>query len=412
MKNKLVILSLILTGFSFNTLAQEDGKKKYYVEKFTDNFFISLGAGAQACVNPDNFYFGFGKAITPQITLSVGKLITPVWGVRGQLTGWSSKLNTDYGMSWTQKYGPNGGEDNYFKRKKNYITLNGDAMVNLSNLFVGYREDRKFEFSIFGGPTLTVAKSFEGWQHKIVDVTYLGQPAKEIQSTPIPDKPKLHWLVGASAGLAGKYNIDEFWAIDLEARASVGPPIWGVVDRAKADGALSLTAGVSYTFGGKKFKECNAGIIQDPNMNERINNCRREVEALQSELTNTKNALRDEQNKPPREVVKTVEIHSVGPYAIFFELGKANISDRGKVNLKLAAKRIKENPNQKYKLAGYTDKTGSSELNQRLSEQRAKAVYDALLKEGVNPSQLEIIANGQYDNMFGANELNRVVILE
>ena len=42
----------------------------------------------------------------------------------------------------------------------------------------------------------------------------------------------------------------------------------------------------------------------------------------------------------------------------------------------------------------------------------AQAVYDALVAEGVKESQLEKVAMGGTDNMFGKNYLNRVVILE
>ena len=68
---------------------------------------------------------------------------------------------------------------------------------------------------------------------------------------------------------------------------------------------------------------------------------------------------------------------------------------------------------EKYKVAGYADKaTGSAKWNQKLSEARAQAVYDALIKEGVSKDQLELVGFGGTANMFGKNFLNRVVILE
>ena len=77
------------------------------------------------------------------------------------------------------------------------------------------------------------------------------------------------------------------------------------------------------------------------------------------------------------------------------------------------AKVIKDAPNTTYKVAGFADKaTGSVKTNQTLSEKRAQAVYDALVAEGVNPSQLEKIAMGGTDPMFEKAYLNRVVILE
>ena len=91
MKNKLVILSLLLAGTAASVSAQE--KEKYYSENWKDNIFVSVGVGAQASTNPDS---KFSKSITPLINVSVGKFINPIWGFRGQVYGWQSKQFTAY----------------------------------------------------------------------------------------------------------------------------------------------------------------------------------------------------------------------------------------------------------------------------------------------------------------------------
>ena len=99
MNSKLVILSLLLAGAS-TAMAQSNGAKdKYVSERFKDNIFISVGAGAQLNVNPDNFDYGFGHAITPQIHLSVGKLFNPTWGAGVQVAGLCSTLYSKDGQS-------------------------------------------------------------------------------------------------------------------------------------------------------------------------------------------------------------------------------------------------------------------------------------------------------------------------
>ena len=40
-------------------------------------------------------------------------------------------------------------------------------------------------------------------------------------------------------------------------------------------------------------------------------------------------------------------------------------------------------------IEGHTDQTGDAEYNQRLSEQRAKAVYDFLIESGIPSDQLK-----------------------
>ena len=131
MKSKLVILSLMLAGFA--TIATAQTKSRYYAESAKDNYFMSVGVGAQVLVNPDNSDNGLGEAITPLFELSVGKLINPVWGVRAQLAGASTKLYSNFA---------NGDKGPFNEYKKNYMTFRVDGMLNFSNAFAGYNPDR------------------------------------------------------------------------------------------------------------------------------------------------------------------------------------------------------------------------------------------------------------------------------
>ena len=373
MKSKLVILSLMLAGAASTMTAQT--KEKFVSESWKDNIFVSAGVGGQVCVNPDNSDYGLGHAITPLIHVSVGKLFTPTWGVRGQAAGLWSTLYS--------KYGQTGDAYKEIKNKK-YFTLRADALYNLTNAISGYNPDRLFSLSVFAGPGLTFAKTYG-------------------------KQDKLNALINGSVGLMGQFNVNQYLDINIEARGEVSPSIFGKASNAYTDGAVSLTAGITYTFGGKKFISCGAKVDQDA-INAEINKYRSELAQAQADLANAKNALAN--MKPEvKEVVKEIEV--AGPRAIFFKIGRANIDDYGMVNIELAAKILKANPDKKYKVAGYADKaTGSASWNQKLSEKRAQNVYDALIKQGVNKDQLELIGFGGTANMFGKNFLNRVVILE
>ncbi len=314
MKSKLMIASLLLAGAcAANLNAQE--KTNYYTPKWSDNIFVSVGGGIHA-INND----GFNK-IAPHFSVSVGKLITPTWGVRAQVNGITQHLCLD---------------DAYWEHNKTYVGGNIDAMINLSTLFAGANPNRFFEVYGFLGPQISVAKS------QNVDVTISADGTS--QSMAPAGEAEMRARIGASAGLGLKFNINTKWAIDVEARGAIAPSIFGnISSHRKAEGTGMLTAGVSYIFGGKKF----------------------------------------------------------------------SLDDYGKVNIELAAKILKANPDKKYKVAGYADKaTGSASWNQKLSEKRAQVVYDALIAQGVDKDQLELVGFGGTENMFGKNFLNRVVILE
>ena len=136
--------------------------------------------------------------------------------------------------------------------------------------------------------------------------------------------------------------------------------------------------------------------------------------AEQANLAAVKEELAKEKAKAPVEVVKEVEVEVAGPRAVFFTIGKSNIDSKGMVNINLAADIMKANPEVKYIVKGYADKaTGSAKTNQKLSDKRAEAVYNALIKAGVSESQVEWKGLGGQDNMWeNSRALTRVVVIE
>ena len=79
-----------------------------------------------------------------------------------------------------------------------------------------------------------------------------------------------------------------------------------------------------------------------------------------------------------------------------FGFDKANLSDEGKSALNEAAAKIKANPELKAVIVtGHTDRIGSDEYNQKLSERRANVVKDYLAAQGVDPSIIEAVGKGE-----------------
>ena len=151
MKIKTLLLSALVVAASCSVTAQTtDTDVKYMSPKFKDNIFISIGVGAQGYLTQDNFDHGFGKVIQPLVNLSVGKWMDPYWGLRGQASGWQSKMYTDVDRL------NNGGVFNKFERK--YINLNLDFMLNLTNLWRQYDPENKWDMTLFLGPGLSFGK--------------------------------------------------------------------------------------------------------------------------------------------------------------------------------------------------------------------------------------------------------------
>jgi len=85
------------------------------------------------------------------------------------------------------------------------------------------------------------------------------------------------------------------------------------------------------------------------------------------------------------DVIKTLNEYAK---TILFESGKASFQERTFVVLQNITGILKEYPSAKFSIEGHTDSDGSDALNQKLSEDRAAAVKDYLIENGVNTSRL------------------------
>lgn len=102
---------------------------------------------------------------------------------------------------------------------------------------------------------------------------------------------------------------------------------------------------------------------------------------------------------------------------ILFEYNKSNLNEAAAEKIKQAAEKIKAEGGN-YFVDGFADSIGSDQYNINLSRKRAQTVKDALVKEGVEASRLEVRAFGeQYPKCTNETEEGRacnrrVVVLE
>jgi len=75
-------------------------------------------------------------------------------------------------------------------------------------------------------------------------------------------------------------------------------------------------------------------------------------------------------------------------YGITFDVGKSTIKPQSMGTINEIFSILKKYPELKFSVEGHTDNTGKAELNQSLSEERAKAVKDKLVEMGIESSRL------------------------
>ena len=96
------------------------------------------------------------------------------------------------------------------------------------------------------------------------------------------------------------------------------------------------------------------------------------------------------------------------PIAIHFGLNSSKIEEYQKLNIENIAIYLKDNPDCKLYVIGYSDLVENSD---KLSENRAENVKKELIKFGAHDNQLIVIEEGTKVQNYEKNDWNRVVII-
>lgn len=384
------MLIVMLALLSASVVAQEDGNRDsgnkivhgpYETNRFFDNWFIGAGGGVNIYEGEYDNKASFGKRLAPALDITLGKWITPDYGVRLQYSGLQAKGMTGYKSVYAK-----GVKGNLLKEKFNVTNLHADFLWNWSNFFWGYKESRVWNCSPFVG---------FGW------VRSSGNGTHDDEFAP-------------SAGLYNTFRLGKIVDLTLEARQMfVNQRFDGVTGGSKWEGMSTVTVGVSFKLGKSGFKRVKKTAPADYTpYTTRI----KALETVNNDLTGKNRQLADEnevlRNRKPEIIEGKV---TASPVVLFFGLGKTTLDKKELVNLDFYVRNaMKADKTKVFTLIGCADKaTGSKEVNQRISEQRMQHVYDLLVnKYGISKDRLVKKAEGDTNNRFAEPELNRAVIVE
>jgi len=384
MNKRMFLLLLVVTSLSMSALAQDVDdmeiapaeKHRVATNGFWQNWFLGAnvtwsafyGEGERSLVAPfhkfpgGSYYTGLGAS------LSLGKWLTPVFGLRTKVNAWQMGKTED-----------GCGGDKYW-------TANEQLLVNVSSLFRGYDEQRFWNIIPYAGAGIQRNIS----QHHYCTVISLGLLNTLRLSPRFSANVELAWN-SAEAGNSGigLKSRNQHFALELGLTWHIGKNNWKHATDQEAVSAL--TEG-----------ELDA-------LNAQLADALAENERLQQEL--------DAQPKPTQAVttvapaVRTVENIVSAPVSIFFAVGKADvIASRDMLSVKSLAQLAIEK-NASVLVTGYADKSGKPETNMKLSERRAQAVADELVRLGVNRQRIEVVAAGGVDTLTPA-EYNRRATVE
>ncbi|WP_437920477.1 OmpA family protein [Sphingobacterium sp. LRF_L2] len=392
MKKILVVISMLFSvgialgqpgsGKADTTIEVSTAKYSVVTNRFVDNWFMGAGVGGQFFYGDHNRQMKFGDRIVPAFELHAGKWFTPGIGTRLAVNGIQNKGVTQNGSHSTGViYDASQG---LYNQKFNYLNFHADVLFNLTNLLKGYDPNCFYTFSPYVGIGYMIT-----WE----------EPTSNV--------------VSANLGLFNSFRLNDSWNLSLDIRGSmVQDRFDGELGGRKDEGMLTAAVGIVYKFGKKEWSKEKTTTIRYDNRKE-INELREKVDKLSQDNAALKNQLANAKDTTVTDIV--IEKNTLAaPVLVTFPINKSTVSNEARVNLGFFAKIIRAgNPDLRYRIVGYADKgTGSASTNQRLSRERAEAIYNVLVREfGVPASQLEVDYKGGVDNMFYDDpRLSRAVI--
>lgn len=357
--------------------------KPIYSTAWSENWFLQLGAGINMPFVENSLPGGDAKRkITLAMNVGVGRWFSPYMGFRFSALGGA--------LHWE-----NG---NYSKAK--YANLNLDFMWDMMNSVAGVNPNRVFSINPFVGLGGTYT-----WDINSAAANVHANNGKIKDNT---------WTLPVSAGIQFRFRTGKYVDIFMEARSQFYADNFnGTVGGKPVDVDFTAVGGLSINLGGVSFTKTDpcAYLNYMQNLNDQVNELRGQLSKTNNELAAAKAQL-----PCPDPVVQVNEVDVIEtdmPLAtVRFTINSAKISNEQMVNVYNMAQWLEVYPDATVTICGYADdKTGSSEYNMKLSERRAKAVYDALVNQyGVDSGRLTIQAFGSETQPYETNNWNRIVI--
>ena len=367
--------------------------------KAQDNWYIGINAGVGTPVSKLSYETvgdnkaGFFKGISPEFGVRIGKNLTTVFGL-------ALDINNYFGNNTKGLYGAG----KSLVGSKTFINATDFDLLgtfNLSNLFGGYQgQPRNFEVIglIGGGYTRAWAQKEGGINAKAaLDFAFNLGAAKQ-------------WQLYVEPGVM----LTRGWANPFRKADTY-------YDGKKFGGMFSVKVGVNYKFlnsnGSHNYKIAELRDQAEVDaLNAKINELRGDVDAKNGQLNAANQTINDLKKKlaeceaRPTQIVEEKKETTLQPIVIFRQ-GKSTIDAAQYASVEMVAKYLKNHPESKVLVKGYASPEGKAELNQKLSEARATAVANALIKRyKISKDRITTQGLGATSEISEENDFNRVAM--
>lgn len=368
-----ILFSCVCTSVSVS--AQEDSpvslipdaRQGVATNSFWQNWEVSFGIQGLSFYSNQEYDLGLPqspfKDFRTQLGLSaaVAKWFAPEIGLRTKINGgWGRRVSTADKAANAIRY----------------LGANGDMLLNLTNIFSGYDQNRKINFIAYGG--IGIARNFSDNENCITYDVGLETNYR------IANHLKAYLALGMTFA-GNEFDSDRYLNKKL---------LWNYDRWVIAEIGVTVELGENRW---KHLKDMVDGQILQASQQE-LKEVRQEVKQLQEEIEVLRNQSVD-------TVTITPEV------SIFFEIGSASLTQRGQLeNIRaIAQKAIDEN--KVIIVTGYADsQTGNPQLNKELSARRADTIVFELLDLGVKADNIQVVVGGGVNTLDPQPANRRAVI--
>ena len=403
----------------------------------------------------------FTQLISPAAALDLGYQISPVFGLRADISGWQGK---GYNVLTKNAY------------DFNFAQLAVDATLDICNLW-GYKErilnpyiflgvggvaylkngaEKSDAFVYYWDPVKfnTVARAGIGLDIRLTDLLAIEIEAVEnfhsdkfnskTGSYAIETDQQINLLAGLKfnfGAAAGKKKAAEAAAAAAAAAAAQAAAAQAAADKAlqdAIDAALKAIENAKKAMAENDFLPEDVAAIndaikalQDAIAAKDIDAIKKGTDALNDAVAKAREnkkaadeaaakeaAEKEAADKAAAEAARAqaladaIEAAKKSSNVVYYVIGKYDIRNQERYKINNLLKKLKANPEAKAVLCSFADKeTGTPDGNWVLSENRSNIVSEALQAAGIDPSRIETYWYGDTERISRIPEKNRATVL-
>ena len=341
-------------------------------------------------------------------------------GFNKPTTPFTSGYSTNTPNLWSTNAGVR-----YMANNKFGVRLGGGYDVFKNDDDTPNFESRLWNVNLQGVANLASVLSFEEWTSDLGLLLHAGFGYSQLNSDYISKPDQIAFL---TVGLTPQLRISNRIAFLLDASIYINSKQQLTYDTKSANGQqgfqgnhFTLTAGLNIALG-KHGKHADwAATSKKDELEEvaqRVANLENNVADLKSEVANKQNKMNDANgNNVPDEIesylndnykakdkvgengdVKDDDVAAdlirKGYINAYFDFNSSKPQISSSWAVDFVAKYMKSNPNAHININGYADELGGTQYNQTLSQKRADAVKDLLVKAGIDGSRITAEGKG------------------